>query len=67
MTVITQILTTPGVELVGPLPDEIQSYVAFVAAISAESKVTDAANELIASFKGPDAIAVMKKQGMEPR
>ena len=39
MTVITQILTTPGVELVGPLPDEIQSYVTFVAAIGAESKV----------------------------
>lgn len=67
MTVITQILTTPGVELVGPLPDEIQSYVTFVAAISAESKVKDAASELIAFLKGPNAIAVMKTQGMEPR
>ena len=67
MTVITQILTTPGVELVGPLPDEIQSYVTFVAAIGAESKVKDAAKELVAFLKGPNAIAVMKTQGMEPR
>ena len=67
MTVITQILTTPGVELVGPLPAEIQSYVTFVAAIGAESKVKGPANELIAFLKGPSAIAVMKTQGMEPR
>jgi molybdate transport system substrate-binding protein len=30
MVVITQIMTTPGVELVGPLPADIQSYVFFV-------------------------------------
>jgi hypothetical protein len=28
MVVITQMLTTPGVELVGPLPPEIQSALA---------------------------------------
>ena len=38
MVVITQILTTPGVELVGPLPPEIQSYVTFVAAVGVNSK-----------------------------
>ena len=35
LIVITQILTTPGVELVGPLPAEIQSYVVFAAGVSA--------------------------------
>jgi molybdate transport system substrate-binding protein len=35
LVVITQILTTPGVELVGPIPQEIQSYITFVAGISA--------------------------------
>jgi molybdate transport system substrate-binding protein len=38
MVVITQILTTPGVELVGPLPPEIQSYVTFTGGVSANSK-----------------------------
>jgi molybdate transport system substrate-binding protein len=67
MTVITQILTTPGVELVGPLPAEIQSHITFVAAVGAESKAKDAASELIAFLKGPRAAAVMQTQGMEPR
>jgi molybdate transport system substrate-binding protein len=67
MTVITQILTTPGVELVGPLPHEVQSYVTFVAAVGAASNGRDAANELIQFLKSPRAIAVIKSQGMEPR
>jgi molybdate transport system substrate-binding protein len=67
ITVITQILTTPGVQLVGPLPAEIQSHITFVAAVGSESKVKDAARELIQFLKGPRAAAVMKAQGMEPR
>ena len=67
MTVITQILTTPGVDLVGPLPGEVQSYVTFVAAVGVKSKVKDAANEVIKFLKGPSAIAVITSQGMEPR
>jgi molybdate transport system substrate-binding protein len=67
MTVITQILTTPGVDLVGPLPDDVQSYVTFVAAVGAQSNVKGAAKELVEFLKGPRAIAVIKTQGMEPR
>jgi molybdate transport system substrate-binding protein len=67
MTVITQILTTPGVELVGPLPREVQSHVTFAAAVGAGSTVRAAASELIAFLKSPRAIAVLKVQGMEPR
>lgn len=66
MVVTTQILTTPGVELVGPLPPEIQSYVVFTAGISANSKAPDAARDLIKFLTGPIAIPVIKAQGMEP-
>jgi molybdate transport system substrate-binding protein len=66
VVVITQILTTPGVELVGPLPPEIQFYITFVAGISANSKVPDAAQDLIKYLTGPSAIPVIKSQGMEP-
>lgn len=66
VVVITQILTTPGVELVGPLPPDIQFYTTFVAGISTGSKVPDAARDLIKFLKGPTAIPVIKSQGMEP-
>jgi molybdate transport system substrate-binding protein len=33
LIVITQILTTRGVDLVGPLPPELQSYVVFTAGV----------------------------------
>ena len=66
MVVITQILTTPGVALVGPLPAEIQSYVTFVAGVSSTSRVPKAAHQLMKFLTGPTAIPVLKAQGMEP-
>ncbi len=66
VVVITQILTTPGVDLVGPLPPEIQSYVTFTSGISANSKEPDASRQLMEFLTGPTAIAVIRAQGMEP-
>ena len=66
MTVITQILTTPGVDLVGPLPPEVQSFVTFAAGVSSHSRVPDAARQLIKFLTGPAAVAVIRTQGMEP-
>jgi ABC-type molybdate transport system substrate-binding protein len=66
MVVITQILTTPGVDFVGPLPPEQQHYVEFIAGVSANSKAHPAAMELLRFLKGPIAIPVIRSQGMEP-
>jgi molybdate transport system substrate-binding protein len=66
IAIITQIVTTPGVELVGPLLPEIQSYYVFPGAVSATSKVRAEARELIKFMKGPAAIRVIRSQGMEP-
>jgi len=66
MVVTTQILTTPGVQLVGPLPAEIQSYVVFQGAVSAASHAADAARALLKFLTGPVAIPVIRAQGMEP-
>lgn len=66
VVVITQILTTPGVELVGPLPSEIQFYVDFVGGIGTAAKAPDAATELFRFLTGPKAIPVIKSQGMDP-
>jgi molybdate transport system substrate-binding protein len=66
MVVSTQILTTRGVELVGPLPPEVQSYITFVGAISSDAAAPEAARSLIEFLKGPTALPVIKEQGMEP-
>jgi molybdate transport system substrate-binding protein len=66
VVVITQILTTPGVELVGPIPPEIQFYTVFAAAVSVNSGAPGAARELIKFLTGPTAVPVIKSQGMEP-
>jgi molybdate transport system substrate-binding protein len=63
---ITQTFTTPGVELAGPLPPEIQFYTAFGGAISATSKSRNASADLLKFLKGPAALRVIKEQGMEP-
>jgi molybdate transport system substrate-binding protein len=65
MVVITQIMTTPGVELVGPLPSEIQSYVTFAAGVSANAKAPGVARALLKFLQGPRALPVIKSQGME--
>jgi molybdate transport system substrate-binding protein len=66
LVVITQILTTRGVELVGPLPPEIQSYIIFVGGISPQSRVAGAARQLLNFLAEPGAVGVMTAQGMEP-
>ncbi len=62
---ITQILTTPGVELAGPLPEEIQYFSVFAGGVSVNSKAPDAAQDLINFLRSPIASAVIKEQGME--
>ena len=63
---ITQTFTTPGVELAGPLPPEVQFYTTFSGAISVATKSRDAAADLLKFFKGSSALRVVKEQGMEP-
>jgi len=65
MVNISQILTSPGVDLVGPLPAEIQTYIVFSGGVSTKSANSDAARELMKFFKS-GAVPTIKAQGMEP-
>lgn len=66
VTAIATLLATPGVDVVGPLPTEIQSYVDFAGAVGANAMVPDIARQLLAFVTGPAAIPVIKAKGMEP-
>jgi len=63
--VIPNILSVPGAELVGPLPDEIQSWVTFTAAVSQQSANQSAAREVIKLFQSPAGVQSIKQKGME--
>jgi molybdate transport system substrate-binding protein len=66
LVVITQIMTTRGVDLVGPIPHELQSYIRWHGAVSAGSAVPRVAKDLLEFLTGPAALPVFKAQGMLP-
>lgn len=61
-----EIVAAPGVELLGPLPAEVQNSTVFQACIASASKKTGAARALIRFLKTPSAAAVFKAKGQEP-
>jgi molybdate transport system substrate-binding protein len=63
---LINVLTAPGLEVVGPFPPELQQNVVFTAAIGSETKETTAAKALIEYLKGPAAVAIIKSKGMNP-
>ena len=64
--VIPNIMSVPGAEVVGPLPDEIQSYVVFTGAVGTASSNQQAARELIRLLKAPSTAPIMKARGLDP-
>jgi molybdate transport system substrate-binding protein len=63
---LTNVLLAPGVDLVGPLPGDLQSELQFVGAAAADSKSTDAAKAFIDYLRTPEAAAVFKAKGVTP-
>jgi molybdate transport system substrate-binding protein len=63
---IQELAVVPGIEVVGPLPDELQDTVAYPAAIMTTAKEIAPSNALINFLRTPDAMAVIKAMGMEP-
>lgn len=63
---ISEILSRPNVDLVGPLPAEIQGYTHFAAVVVAGSKNGEAAADLIRFVAAPAAKAAMRAKGFEP-
>jgi molybdate transport system substrate-binding protein len=59
-------MSVPGAEVVGPFPEEIQSYVVFTGAVAARSPHQQAARELIRLLKAPSTIPIMKAKGLDP-
>jgi molybdate transport system substrate-binding protein len=67
ITLISEILPIQGIELLGPLPDSLQSYVAFAAGVGAKSADSQAAKALIGFLTGTTAASTLKAKGLEAR
>jgi len=65
MTLVSEILPAKGVQLVGPLPSDVQRYVNFAAGISAANKDANAAKRLMKFLSSSAAGPALKSMGME--
>jgi molybdate transport system substrate-binding protein len=61
-----ELIQVAGIEIVGPLPGDLQDTIVFSAAIMAGAKNADIAKELVNFLRTPEATVVIKAKGMEP-
>ncbi len=66
LTFISEIITEPGVEVVGPLPRDISTPTALVAFLSSHTKDIEPAKALVLFLSGEEAAKVYRARGMEP-
>jgi len=62
---ISELLPVPGVEIVGPLPDELQKMTTFSAGVFATAKEPDAARALVKALTAPAVRPLYREKGME--
>jgi len=63
---ISELKPIKGIDLLGPLPPELQQMTIFSAAIVAGSKEPDAARALIAFLGSPEAAPAITESGLDP-
>ena len=66
VVVATRIVDVAGVEVVGPIPEELQTKIGFAAGLAASAKEPDAAKALIGFLSGPAAAATLRAKGVDP-
>jgi molybdate transport system substrate-binding protein len=63
---LINVLTAPGLDVVGPFPTELQQEVIFTSAVATQAKQAEAAKAFITYLTTPAAAAVIKANGMNP-
>jgi molybdate transport system substrate-binding protein len=63
---ITEIVIAPGIDLVGPLPPEVQNTTVLAAGVLIASKMPERAKALIDFLLSPSTAASLKSDGFQP-
>jgi molybdate transport system substrate-binding protein len=63
---VAEILSVPGLDLVGELPGELQHITVFSAAVAVTAADAASAGRVVAYLASPDAAAVITAKGMRP-
>jgi molybdate transport system substrate-binding protein len=63
---LSELLDVPGIEVVGPLPPEIQTMTSFTAGIGSAATNPSGARALIAYLASPETAAAKRELGLEP-
>ena len=63
---ISELMMVPGIEVVGPLPAEIQTVATFSAGLLTRSSHPDQATALLRFLASPAIAPVLQRTGLEP-
>jgi molybdate transport system substrate-binding protein len=63
---MSELLPTPGIDILGPLPAEIQVITTFSGGVHVAAGEAEAARSWLAYLTAPQSAAVLRKHGMEP-
>ena len=63
---LSELLHLPGIDVLGPLPAQIQSITVFSGAVTASSRHVGTVRALLAFMASPAAAGAIQRQGMEP-
>jgi molybdate transport system substrate-binding protein len=61
---VSELMSNPGVEVIGMLPPELQQITVYSAGIATTAKEPDAGRALISFLSVPEAIAIYKTRGL---
>ena len=66
MQQISELKVTPGVDYLGPLPEEVQKVSRFYAAVASSTDNAEIARGFVAFLNSPEAHKLLKESGLEP-
>jgi molybdenum ABC transporter, periplasmic molybdate-binding protein len=66
VNLIQELMPLPNIDVVGPLPSDLQLTLVFAATIMKDAKEVAASKELIEFLRTPEAKAAIKRKGMDP-